>query len=157
MKPALKPLLYPSHPLPTAPNPSIRLLWPLCFHGLTNSFSRNLFSFMNICVAPGVWGPHFIPNSRSQVHLRQHVYSQWLTASWILLPLFFEFPFFVFSNLRTLFAKCRRVGGPLDFARLRRSNSGDQDLRIVYAVRTLRTCQPSATVLKSTRHRYDHL
>jgi hypothetical protein len=29
-----------------------RLLSALCFHGLTNCFSRNPFSFTNICIAP---------------------------------------------------------------------------------------------------------
>ena len=109
---APNPFLHANYPFPSPAKPPIRGLWLLCFHGLTNCFSRNPFRLMNICVAPGVWGPHFIPNSRSQVHLRQHVYSQWLTASWILLPLFFEFPFFVFSNLRTLLAKYRGWGYP---------------------------------------------
>ena len=31
-------------------------LSPLCFHGLTNCFSRNSFPLINICVAPRVWG-----------------------------------------------------------------------------------------------------
>ena len=40
-------------PLCSARNPNLS---PLCFHGLTNCFSRNSFPLINICVAPRVWG-----------------------------------------------------------------------------------------------------
>src|SRR5260221_14741967 len=33
------------------------VLSPLCFHGLTNCFSRKPFAFINICVAPRVSPP----------------------------------------------------------------------------------------------------
>src|SRR6267154_3494993 len=35
--------------------PSNHVLSPLCFHGLTNCFSRNSFILITICVTPGVW------------------------------------------------------------------------------------------------------
>ena len=133
MKLTLQPLLYP---LPCSPRRIKSLNSP--FVALLFSWSYKLLfpqplSFDGHLRCPGVWGPHFIPSSRSQVHRRQHVYSQWITASCILLPLFFEFPFFVFSNLRTLFAKCRGGGGTPSTSQVsRRSNSGDQDLQIVY-------------------------
>src|SRR5882762_9672018 len=38
-------------------------LSPLCFHGLTNCFSRKPFILITICVAPRVWGPRSSPNS----------------------------------------------------------------------------------------------
>jgi len=37
------------------------LLWSLCFHGLTNCFSRKPFVFREICVAPG-GVPMMFPN-----------------------------------------------------------------------------------------------
>ena len=40
-------------PLCSPRNPNLS---PLCFHGLTNCFSRNSFPLINICVAPRVWG-----------------------------------------------------------------------------------------------------
>src|SRR5258708_1361012 len=42
------------HSLSTSHRP---LLSPLCFHGLTNCFSRKPFAFINICVAPRVSPP----------------------------------------------------------------------------------------------------
>jgi hypothetical protein len=43
-------------------NLKIPMLSPLCFHGLTNCFSRKPFIFKNICVAPRVYPPK--PSSR---------------------------------------------------------------------------------------------
>jgi hypothetical protein len=48
---------------PLAPLSFAFFLSPLCFHGLTNCFSRNPFLLRNICVAPRVWGPRSSPNS----------------------------------------------------------------------------------------------
>src|SRR5712671_6918288 len=42
-----------SVPFSSPRNPNLS---PLCFHGLTNCFSRNSFPLINICVAPRVWG-----------------------------------------------------------------------------------------------------
>src|SRR5882757_3676408 len=42
------------HSLSTSHKP---VLSPLCFHGLTNCFSRKPFAFINICVAPRVSPP----------------------------------------------------------------------------------------------------
>src|SRR5882762_11303770 len=52
------------HSLSTSHKP---VLSPLCFHGLTNCFSRKPFAFINICVAP----PGVTPNSsrHSGIHL----------------------------------------------------------------------------------------
>src|SRR5712671_3570934 len=46
-------------PVPAQPSTNFVLclrLSALCFHGLTNCFSRKPFVFRIICVAPGVWG-----------------------------------------------------------------------------------------------------
>ena len=52
--------LAPKHPGYGVPDPkTIRpagVLSALCFHGLTNSFSRNIFPFMLIQIAPPGWG-----------------------------------------------------------------------------------------------------
>ena len=49
--------LSPKHPgwgtLSRCALPQQAKLLTLCFHGLTNCFSRNLFFLINICVAPG--------------------------------------------------------------------------------------------------------
>ena len=42
------------HSLSTSHKP---VLSPLCFHGLTNCFSRKPFAFINICVAPRMSPP----------------------------------------------------------------------------------------------------
>ena len=54
---------------PTASNPNLKIprLSPLCFHGLTNCFSRKPFIIKNICVAPRV-SP---PNRLSEAQLRR--------------------------------------------------------------------------------------
>ena len=55
-RPAPKPsasLLSPEGQ-PQTIQPQIPILSPLCFHGLTNCFSRKPFIFKNICVAPRV-------------------------------------------------------------------------------------------------------
>src|SRR6266481_6043726 len=44
-------------------------LSPLCFHGLTNCFSRNPFILNIICVAPRVWGCALSPTSKKLVLL----------------------------------------------------------------------------------------
>src|SRR5882762_537000 len=45
-------------PLKRCAPPQQASLLALCFHGLTNSFSRNPFVLLNICVAPGVGVGH---------------------------------------------------------------------------------------------------
>ena len=51
------------HPLSTSHKP---VLSPLCFHGLTNCFSRKPFALINICVGPRVSPPNC--SRRSGIH-----------------------------------------------------------------------------------------
>jgi hypothetical protein len=53
------------HSLSTSHKP---VLSPLCFHGLTNCFSRKLFALTNICVAPRVSPPN--SSSHSGIHVQ---------------------------------------------------------------------------------------
>ena len=53
---APNPFLHANYPFPSPAKPPIKGLWPLCFHGLTNCFSRKSLPLINICVAPRVCG-----------------------------------------------------------------------------------------------------
>jgi hypothetical protein len=57
----------PSGSLPVAV-PHKPVLSALCFHGLTNSFSRKPFALINICVAPGVSPPN--SSRHSGIHIQ---------------------------------------------------------------------------------------
>src|SRR4030088_2289045 len=52
------------HSLSTSHKP---VLSPLCFHGLTNCFSRKPFALIDICVAPGCHPPNCSRRSGIQV------------------------------------------------------------------------------------------
>src|SRR6266404_6912186 len=55
-RPAPPPADRFASPRRNAPQSSIHRLPALCFHGLTNCFSRNPFPLMIIQIAPWVWG-----------------------------------------------------------------------------------------------------
>jgi hypothetical protein len=131
---APNPFLHASYSCTSADKPPINGLWPLCFHGLTNCFSRKPLPLMNICVAPRVcWSAHHsqfsFPSASAATRLFSMAYR--LLDS---LASLFRVPFLCFQQLADSFGKIPGGGVPLlDFARFRRSNSGDQDLQIVYA------------------------
>ena len=77
----------------------------LCFHNLTNCFSRKPLLLITIRIAPGVGIPVvlYLATRHSPLPLYFHQLADSLT----LFGLFFESSQFVFSNLRTLFAKHR--------------------------------------------------
>src|SRR5258708_209559 len=104
---------------PTASNPNLKIptLSPLCFHGLTNCFSRNPFIFKNICVAP----PECAPQSRlSEQQLRRladHApLSSSLSSNCALLfslAALFRTPILCFQQLADSLRKNRGGGGTL--------------------------------------------
>ena len=102
----------------------------LCFHNLTNCFSRKPLLLITIRIAPGVGIPVvlYLATRHSPLPLYFHQLADSLT----LFGLFFESSQFVFSNLRTLFAKtpgwgtaapnlnCRTVSSQLSLLRAER-------------------------------------
>src|SRR6267378_3318115 len=84
------------------------VLSPLCFHGLTNCFSRKPFVFRKICVAtPGV---PYVFAIQSSVTPGFNVFQQ-LADSFALFALFLHTRAFVFSRLTDSFAKYPGGGG----------------------------------------------
>src|SRR6267154_4007519 len=73
------------HSLSTSHKP---VLSPLCFHGLTNCFSRKPFAFINICVAPRVSPPtvHAIQEFTSGTNqlFNRHAYELLVAAKTII-------------------------------------------------------------------------
>ena len=63
--------LPPSFPPQPRVSSQPSILSDLCFHGLTNCFSRNPFILRNICVAPGVWGTPLVNLQRSNLQTWQ--------------------------------------------------------------------------------------
>src|ERR1700732_2371716 len=87
---------------------------PLCFHNLTNPFSRKSFPFTSIQNPGGVPYCCFLAALCAPVPLPAPTLSGWqtpsfqqLAASFSLLPLFFELASFVFRDLQPLLAKHR--------------------------------------------------
>src|SRR6266436_5379592 len=88
-------------------------LSPLCFHGLTNCFSRKPFDLITICVAPGgVPSYSVISVLRPPCPLRcafscscAVVRFQQLADSFALLALFFELVPFIFRHLHPFLKK----------------------------------------------------
>src|SRR5216684_4084419 len=84
---------------------------PLCFHTLTNPFSRNSFRFTSIQIPRG--GGTLLPFSPlvypERVFAKGHLPLPFcfhpLTDSLSLFALFFRLPFFIFNSLRTLLPK----------------------------------------------------
>jgi len=91
-------LLTTHHPLPTL------FLPPLCFHTLTNCFSRNPFIFTLICVAPGC---HLSASLHPQVTSHKSRPFILLEPLCRLFAPFSALASFVFSRLQPLFPKCR--------------------------------------------------
>ena len=97
-----------------------RVLSALCFHGLTNCFSRNHFVFMNICVTPRVCPPRLL---RSELRVRHQprpgrgvaLFSPTLSLSsdcglFVSLAALFAGPTLCFQSFADSFAKNRGVG-----------------------------------------------
>jgi len=107
-------------------NLRIPMLSPLCFHGLTNCFSRKPFLFKNICVAPRVC-PQNRFSEGNYVDLptapTYPLHYQSIAHSCSLLQLFSALPPFVFSSLQTLCAKTGGVGVPSASEPMRNSAS----------------------------------
>jgi hypothetical protein len=109
----------PPTSLSTAHKSQVTLLPALCFHSVTNRFSRKL-KFTSIRIAPGCHPPAFlfndfclpvsVPAPAPTQSACQGLCSQQLAASCSLLPLFFALLPFVFSGLQPLFPKYRGVG-----------------------------------------------
>jgi hypothetical protein len=78
----------------------------LCFHILTNCFSRKSFVLITIRITPGVWGIAPSCCSPSGVDRAKHS----LSRACSLLPLFFRLPAFGFNHLQPLFPKHREYG-----------------------------------------------
>jgi hypothetical protein len=89
----------------------------LCFHNLTNPFSRKPFSLITIRIAGGV--PLQVPVSFHKSHHcnSQAASFQQLAASFSLLALFFKLVSFVFRDLQPLLAKHRGWGRGVAFSR----------------------------------------
>src|SRR5712664_3503240 len=110
------PLLATHYPLSTL------FLSALCFHILTNCFSRNPFILTTIPIAPRVWGykhsnlsPNSVPPRRCLPRPcrggKSIVFRHLLPLS-RLFALFSALPPFVFNRLRPLFARYRGWGIP---------------------------------------------
>jgi single-stranded DNA-binding protein len=100
-RPPAVPLRRRSVPLLTTHYPLSTLFLPaLCFHILTNCFSRNPFILTTIPIAPGCGG-----TNKSTVF-------RYLPPLSPLFALFFEVSPFVFNRLQPLFAKYRGWGIP---------------------------------------------
>src|SRR5712672_1690900 len=84
-------------------------LSPLCFHGLTNPFSRKSFPFTSVCVAPWCFSPSLsnFRHPRPALGRRANVFTslQPLFRSW----LSFRSVCRLFSEAYSLF--CRKQGG----------------------------------------------
>ena len=114
-RPAPKPspsLLSPESQ-PQAIEPKISSLSPLCFHGLTNCFSRKPFILRNICVAPRVCPQNLFSEAQLR-RLADHTrLSPSLSTNCTLLfslPALFRTPALYFQQLADSLCKNRGVG-----------------------------------------------
>jgi len=86
-----------------------RVLCALCFHGLTNCFSRNSFRFTSIQIARGVWGVNQEKLSAKSV---QGTLTSLHSSTYELLVAAKNGNSFVFSQIQTLWAKHPGWGTP---------------------------------------------
>ena len=157
MRLTLKPLLYPQasspHRIKFLHSPSVAPLFSWSYNLL---FSQPLSFDEHLRCPPGVGSALHSEFSFPSASAATRLFS---TAYRLLdsLASLFRVPLLCFQQLADSFCKMRGGWGTsLGFTRFRRSDSRCPDLQIVYADPNLRTCQPSATVLKSTRRHYEH-